>query len=419
MSCLVVIAGGFISRSQADDPEAAANGPDMLRQIALENWAENRREQSLSFYQKAIDKVKKDYGPSSIFLSDLCYEMGCAAFTFGKFSTAQRLLTEAVACNPNAIMPRLKLAEVYKREGHPLLCLQEVQSARKKNPRSVAAQEALVLSLESLGRPAEAAREALYLNQLTQDDSGSVEPTSLSENTGLTGNAGNTGVPVEAAMPAGSAQPIFLKILPNRNGNGSQPEAASGKETTSAAKTNEAGNGTASIRLAPGNKRKPISAVTNAQLQSTNAAKAKAAAAKSKRKHKEKAKTRQQTDDIESQPKLRTSAKRFEKMSAKALRGLVPPPPPLMPAFGVLPPMPSANVIAPHSVPAANSAASHPVPGANTPVSHSVQQPVKVKEKPKAQDAQDVPAKVPASAASDEPDFLIDWGGVNKKKKAK
>ncbi len=136
------------------------------RQRAMESCEQHNPDLALELYEKAIEKAKKKYGPDSPYLADLYFEMGSVAKLYGKLPRAQRAFAKAVDCNPNSINARLELASVYRKQNNKPALYKEIQAARTKNPQSPQAQEAFVLYIQDLNRPAEAAREAAVIHHM-------------------------------------------------------------------------------------------------------------------------------------------------------------------------------------------------------------------------------------------------------------
>jgi tetratricopeptide (TPR) repeat protein len=140
-------------RTIKDDAQA-------YRRQAMEYFASGNDSNCLEFFQKAIDQAVKDGGPTSSYVSDLYFEMGCAAKQRAKFPTAEHCFLEALKHRPNSIPARLQLASVYTSQGKRDEAFAQIKAAKIKNPHSPQAQSALVCYIQGMNRPAEAAREA-------------------------------------------------------------------------------------------------------------------------------------------------------------------------------------------------------------------------------------------------------------------
>ncbi|MDR3614292.1 MAG: hypothetical protein P4L53_12085 [Candidatus Obscuribacterales bacterium] len=136
------------------------------RRQAMEFFASGKDSDCFEFYQKAIDQAVKDLGPTSSYVSDLYFEMGCAAKQRAKFPTAEHCFLEALKHRPNSIPARLQLASVYTSQGKRDEAFAQIKAAKVKNPHSPQAQGALVAYIQGMNRPAEAAREASLIKSM-------------------------------------------------------------------------------------------------------------------------------------------------------------------------------------------------------------------------------------------------------------
>ena len=82
------------------------------RRLAMKYFTDGEDAHCLEAYQKAIDLASRDSGANSSYVSDLYFEMGCAAKQSAKLATAEHCFQEALKHRPNSIPARLQLASV-------------------------------------------------------------------------------------------------------------------------------------------------------------------------------------------------------------------------------------------------------------------------------------------------------------------
>jgi tetratricopeptide (TPR) repeat protein len=169
----VALTGIFAVTSQERATALSKDGLGIIRddarayrRQAMEYFAAGNDALCLEFYQKAIDQAAKDLGPTSSYVSDLYFEMGCAAKQRAKFPTAEHCFLEALKHRPNSIPARLQLASVYTSQGKRDEAFAQIKAAKVKNPHSPQAQGALVAYIQGMNRPAEAAREASLIKSM-------------------------------------------------------------------------------------------------------------------------------------------------------------------------------------------------------------------------------------------------------------
>lgn len=168
---VLVMAGQNSANAVSKDGFAAIkDDAQTFRRQAMEYFASGNDARCLEFYQKAIDQAIKDAGPNSSYVSDLYFEMGCAAKQRAKFSTAEHCFSEALKHRPNSIPARLQLASVYNSEGKRAEAFAQIKAAKVKNPHSPQAQGALVAYIQGMNRPAEAAHEASLIRSMLPSD---------------------------------------------------------------------------------------------------------------------------------------------------------------------------------------------------------------------------------------------------------
>jgi tetratricopeptide (TPR) repeat protein len=169
----IALSGIFVVTSQEHATALTKDGlaplkedAQFYRRQAMEFFASGKDSDCFEFYQKAIDQAVKDLGPTSSYVSDLYFEMGCAAKQRAKFPTAEHCFLEALKHRPNSIPARLQLASVYTSQGKRDEAFAQIKAAKVKNPHSPQAQGALVAYIQGMNRPAEAAREASLIKSM-------------------------------------------------------------------------------------------------------------------------------------------------------------------------------------------------------------------------------------------------------------
>lgn len=201
MSNLCLLAKGTSVAIGEDSPS--------LRSIAFEHYIGGDIDLALDFYEKAVDKAIIDYGLSSSYISELYFEMGALAFDNGKFSKAEVYLGQAVKQNPNSVMARIKLAELLRLREKPGQALQQIRLAIAKHRTSPQARGALVSWLQSHGNPAQTIRQSFILSQLLKHKTSFASEKLTSQNLQITSTIQSQDPlqsSVEPQAPPGSQQ---------------------------------------------------------------------------------------------------------------------------------------------------------------------------------------------------------------------
>ncbi len=341
------------------------DNPPALREIAFKHYLENKQESALDFYQKAIEKSIKEYGANASYTSEVYLEASTVALNLSKFTLAESYLNKAVTINPNSLVARLRLAEVLKLRQKPEAELAQIELAIVHHQLSPEARSKFVIWLQQ-NNPAQASKQAFLINQSNNElpaPQASVEarktPESLAHITPI------AVTPVPAAQTAGK-----------RNMSARQPDSRHSKENKNKVKTH-LGN---QINV----KASKIKTVESSQ-----------SAKKSK----------------SSKPHAVNKLVKPNKNKGGSV--LIPPPPPLLPGVPTLAP---ETGIAPSPAKAQTK---------KPKIKDKKEAPVKSvpKEEKSAKSDNESSAATelkaaPASTNNPEADsnFLIDWGGVKKKK---
>lgn len=159
---LMISAPGFAKTGYFPTDE----DPYTLRGLAFEQYVLGHGDQALSLFRKAVDNARKEFGEESSFVGDLYFEMGTLALDDGKFVHAEEFLSEAVKHNPNSVMARLKLAQLYETRSKHDLALHHIQQSVAKHRNSLQARQALVQLLQQRGYVAAATRESFNISQM-------------------------------------------------------------------------------------------------------------------------------------------------------------------------------------------------------------------------------------------------------------
>lgn len=203
LRCAVVVVAamvlGLFARPALSSARSNADGDDVhsLRDIAFQKSLDKDVDGALEFYQRAVDRARTEYGDTSTYVAELYYEMGSLALDNGKPGKASDCFQQAVQHNPNCVMSRIKLAETLRMRhpDKPGLALQQIQAALRKDGSSPEARQALVSWLISQHNYPAAVRESYALSRL-------LEPTATASVPPPTPVA----VPTAAPAPAAPAE---------------------------------------------------------------------------------------------------------------------------------------------------------------------------------------------------------------------
>lgn len=141
MMNLMVISG---LPAMAIEKPISLSDPKSLRQSAFESYLQGNYEKAKVYYEQAIDQTQKTYGPNSPFLADLYYELGTISLELSKFTIASHYLPLAVEKKPNSLQARLKLVELDMLTGKEEDARIQLDAAQKAHPKSPEVQAAVV-----------------------------------------------------------------------------------------------------------------------------------------------------------------------------------------------------------------------------------------------------------------------------------
>lgn len=389
------------SDARAEKPLIIGDDPYNLRISAFQCYIEGQTETALETYQKAAKRAIQEYGDDSTVVADIYFEMGSLAFDAGKENTAESCLHEALKRNPNSEMARIKLAEIYRIRSKSDQALVQIQTCLRKNKSSIAARRALVQWLQERGFVALATQESYVLSQVAGGlDKRIAPPTNSTQLASAIGRAQASQAmakqkkeepapkiekPVEAKKPA-PVEPAKAKpVSPIQH-----PVVAVKK-----------------ITPPPLKKKDPPPKPVVAVVQPKKPQPAEVAEEKKEQEEKPevvvKATPPKRVEKPAPAPRVEQPAAPVPVVAKRSKNGLVPPPPPIMPAFGQMPmypPPPQFN--------------NGPLLQTHAKITKAKAE-AAAKEKPKEK-----PKELVRDAAVDdagEGDFLIDWAATSKKKK--
>jgi len=141
MMNLMVISG---IPAMALDKPISLSDPKSLRQSAFESYLQGNYDKAKVYYEQAIDQTQKTYGPNSPFLADLYFELGTMSLELSKFTIASHYLPLAVEKKPNSLQARLKLVELDMLTGKEEDARVQLDAAQKAHPKSPEVQAAVV-----------------------------------------------------------------------------------------------------------------------------------------------------------------------------------------------------------------------------------------------------------------------------------
>lgn len=326
-------------------------------------------EAAVELYNKAISLAREQYGAGAYCLSDLYLNLGTVAHESGKFQMAEDAYNSAIAANPNSISARLQMADLLKVRDKPQERKQQILKVLAVNENSVFARKQLALFYQTQGNQYKAIEEFVRAGKVAERGRISVHPAAG----GLAGVTRNH-TDAEPIVPK-STKPALsptsaIKALPAASISKPVPKVEAPKPAPPPP-----------VKKAPRPVIKKVKKIERAQPKPSKA-----------RLTKQEAKVDDATAGLMAEPKelkavpLRAKAGTLKPKKGMA-RGLIPPPPPVVPAYpGMVPPPPVA-----------------------TPAQQSAAPPTKSKPKKARSEAQEDHG----SSGSD--DFLLDWADKNKK----
>ncbi len=335
-----------------------AENPNLLKQQAFDCYLAGEFEDAANLYKKAIEAGSKEYGKNSSFVADLCYELGTMSLEEGNFIRAERYLPQAVRMKPNSVQARVKLADLYLMQDKLDEAMGQIGTALKRNPGSVEAQRELVKLMMARAKNTNENSEAANLActwesfQLKNFSNNLVKSTNnLIAQWRKQLNSNSKRIPtlsIAMSTPSSSATPAPTpkKIRPPQDSGKSKAHSPSKPVTKKAAA------------------KKPTETRPRPKPKKTNPPVARVSKPKS-------------TPAKVSKPVVAKTSPR-----PKRSNGLVPPPPPMVPA-----------------------------PAYNAPPPSTIKLEAKAQlKKPKKEKKKEPPKKTkPKPKVPDEPDFILDW----------
>ncbi len=139
---LILCVVGAPGPALAEGTPFAQNDPRALRLQAFQRYIDGDYEGSRAGYEQAIQAGKQKYGADSSFVADLYYEVGSISLEDGQFQVAEKFLKLAVDHKPCSVVARVKYADVLNMRGQSDQALHQIELALKRDPRNPIAQQA-------------------------------------------------------------------------------------------------------------------------------------------------------------------------------------------------------------------------------------------------------------------------------------
>lgn len=158
----------YLSLSPALALSNEANFIREYRSKAVQAQFNNRYDEAVGHYQRALDLASQTYGANSPFLAEIYYDMGALAFTNSQFNNAEEWLNMAVKLNPNSSGGRLKLAELESLRGHTEEAVKQASLVVAKHRDDPVAHQQLAIALDKDGDSLRSLREFSVAEQLSR-----------------------------------------------------------------------------------------------------------------------------------------------------------------------------------------------------------------------------------------------------------
>jgi tetratricopeptide (TPR) repeat protein len=354
-----------LSLCLADKAQATGGELQVTKAQAMAAAGSGNYEAAIELYNKVISMSREQYGERAWCLADLYLNLGTVAQESGKFQMAEDAYDAAIAINPNSISARLQMADLLKIRDRPQERKQQILKALSVNENSVATRKKLALFYQTQGNQYKAIEEFVKAGKVAERGRITVHPSA--------GGASHSHATSEPAVSKPTKQAInqaaVLKTLP----------AASLSKPQTPAKV-EASKPVVQVKKTP----KPL-------IKKVKKVERPAAKPSKPRLTKQVAKPDGAMEGLLAEPKelkavpLRAKAGTLKPKKGMS-RGLIPPPPPVVPAYpGMAPPPPAAQ-----------------------PQAQSASPPTKAKPKKARSEA----PEEHGSSGSD--DFLLDWADKKK-----
>lgn len=353
--------------------------PNTLRAAAINEYVKGNTDSALDIYEQAVDLATRQYGGDSNYVGDLFYEMGSIALQGAKFQRAEAYLTQAVKTRPNSVTARARLVDLLLLRGRKEEAREHAKQAVVKHPDSIEARQAYAQALVESGDLSKAALAYAHVDLVRQGRKAPLPAVARPPKPPPPVPSETPATPPEAGKP--EAKP---KAAPKPEGKPKEP-----------AKPKDKPKPKEKPKEKPGQAEKP-----KAKEKAKPAPKPEPPAnAKPKDKPAEKLpEPKAKPQELKAKPAELLPPKPPDskpKPQAKVKPGLVPPPPPVVPMMPSFPPPPPGPVGA-------------GTPGFQLKTKAEVKPPPKPKETAKEE---------PSSHGGEDPDFLLDWSGVDRKKK--
>jgi tetratricopeptide (TPR) repeat protein len=383
-----------------------------LRQQALQRILRHSQkpediDATLSLYKSAIDASEKENGSDSSYTGDLYFERGSYAFDNSRFNIALDNLNKSVQINPSGVTARLRLIQLLELRKESIQARQQIQQLLARHGDCKEGRQLLVLSMQKFD-PAAATRQAFNVDKFVKIAITEGAPLQPAQSAAAPHNASAPGEakPSEAKPTV----PVLSSALSLRSPHAKPPEVVQPKPLVApSAESAAVIEAVTSVqreiskfaKAAPPKESKPVKA--------SNPKPAKSAAAK---------KAAQHAVAQSMEAPLPKSSK--GKSGGKMPSGMVPPPPPTPFAFP-MPMMPRPDL----SNGGLQLKTEAKIKKTPAPKSESASEKAEAKkaasEKISVPPVPNIPTPHEGASSSgnadSDPDFLLEWGGANKRKK--
>jgi tetratricopeptide (TPR) repeat protein len=462
VGCALLLASGLSINIALCLPAARAtetsrlDSPFVLRQRAFQSALRHSSQtddiqKTLSLYRLAIERSEKEYGADSSYTAELYYELGSYALDNSKFTLALENLNRAVDLDPNSIAARLKLIRLYEVCAKPNEARKQISQILAKHPESKEGRQLLVSAIQKHD-PAAATRQAFQIDRLICPSANSSvnarrSPTQTSnsvatKNDATKGTANVSGGP-ENDRETGLA--VVNSVMWLRAPHSGKLSDTAAKKLDATTMSKSPAKEKSAEPVAKAKQTKAASPVKQGKAAALS--KSKAAHSDKKARHQAK-KSGNDLDHIvpesasvetkedsgagskgtgaESAKKGKAAHQtRSSKASSKIPKGLVPPPPPtqILPVYpGMVPALHPSGFRAPAQLRTEaklkNSAQRKDDKGKPDTKSGAKEDKAEAQEEKSKPSEKHMPAAPMTRDSGDsDPDFLLKWADVNKKKK--
>jgi hypothetical protein len=137
-----------------------------LRALGIEQSSRGMINEGLASFESAIRLAERAYGSDSTYVAGICFDAGLAALKTDQYQKAKECLERAVKLNPNAVEPRIKLAEFYKKRGMMQSAKEQLARVISRHPDNLEARQILAMTYQQEGKFLQANRECAYLSSI-------------------------------------------------------------------------------------------------------------------------------------------------------------------------------------------------------------------------------------------------------------